>query len=382
MDRKLIFEFLPAITEGGAETLVKDYGVFIDKDKFDIVVVVTHPIDYESANYNLLSEQGVNVVSLNPKMPRISNWILRNLYRYLLFPFLTSLRLRKLIKKNNPYAIHCHLRVLEYLYRIRKSLRGIKLFYTCHNRPDFMFDYRRNYFELLSAKYFCKNSKLQLIALHEDMKNELNELFHINNTVVIHNGIDFSRFEPTGESDLLKIKKSLGIPEGLFVIGHIGRFSAQKNHEFLVKIFDAVRIINPDTYLLMIGDGPLKKRIDDKLKDLGHKGYYSILSNRKDIPNLLSVMDVFLLPSNFEGLPVTMVEAQVAGLRCVVADNITTECFFSKKVVPLSILDKAEIWAKTIIDNSIEGNYSQDISLFDMRKEIKRIEKLYLGELL
>lgn len=92
-------------------------------------------------------------------------------------------------------------------------------------------------------------------------------------------------------------------------------------------------------------------------------------------------MDVFVFPSLFEGLPVSLVEAQVAGLRAVVSDTITEDCFLSEKLVTLSLSDPVEKWVKFILDDSIKSTYHRDISDFDINTEIHKLEKLYLGVL-
>ena len=215
-----------------------------------------------------------------------------------------------------------------------------------------------------------------MIALHDEMRRELNKRFGVNNTVVIHNGIDFQSFLSVDESKE-SIRKSIDVPMDKFVIGHVGRFSEPKNHLYLVDIFAEILKMKPNAHLLMVGAGGLQSMIEAKLKAFGLKGEYTILSHRTDIPRLLRAMDVFVFPSIYEGLPVSIVEAQVAGLRVIASDVITSECFFSENIVPLSIAKTPDLWAKTILDNNIKGPYSNDINSFDMNKVIFRLEKLY-----
>ena len=205
-------------------------------------------------------------------------------------------------------------------------------------------------------------------------------MFVIDNTVVIRNGIDFNRFRNvaiTREQE----RAVLNIPADAFVVGHVGRFHEVKNHTFLVDVFGEVCKKNKNAFLLLVGDGALKKSVEDKLDRLGYNGRYLILSHRSDIPELMRAMDVFVFPSLYEGLGLVLIEAQVSGLRCIVSDAVPTEAFQTDLAVPVSLSEPASKWCDIILDDSIKGVAHGNIEDYDMNKEIKRLEKLYLGEL-
>ncbi len=373
---KKVIELLPVITEGGAETLVRDYCLMLKKKRVEVVVVTIFPSDPSSSNYQLLKKNGIRVISLNEYNWSHFNRFVRNLWRYTTFPIITSYRLKKVIKEEKPIAIHAHLGVLEYLLRISRSLANINILYTCHSKPKRFFNRGRRLLEFISARYLFSRHSFRIIALHEEMREELNSMFNVNNTVVIHNGVDFNRFNIKEEK--CEIRSSLGIPKNAFLIGHIGRFSEVKNHSFIVDVFSEVTRREPNAYLLLIGDGPLKSSIEKKIFDSAMTNY-TILSHRDDIPRLLKAMDVFILPSLYEGLPVSLVEAQVMGLRCVVSDTITAECFFSENTVPLSLTLDPEEWSKVLLDDRIKGSVVNDIEVFDLNNEIEKLSLLYVG---
>lgn len=135
----------------------------------------------------------------------------------------------------------------------------------------------------------------------------------------------------------------------------------------------------PDSFLLLIGSGPLKNQTIEKLKSLNVEGKYAVLSYRKDIPELLKAMDVFILPSLFEGLPVSLVEAQVAKLPCVVSDNINKESILLPSTKLMSLKDSPTDWADAILNVPKQVEWNDHILRFDMRKEIKKLESLYQG---
>ena len=376
MENKKIIELIPNISEGGAETLVKDYCLLLKDKGYDMEVVTLLPPSESSSNYQILLENGIKVTSLDKSRRFYKNWFLRNLWRFAVRPFYAARRLANLISLNRPSCIHAHMRMLEYLVRIPRHLSGIKLLYTCHNKPHLLFNTKRSYLELRAANKLIATHNLRLIALHESMRVELNEMFSVDTTLVVHNGVDFTRFKDI-KVDRSAYRSAVGLADSDFVVGHVGRFNSQKNHMFLLKIFVDLLNVKPNAKLLLIGDGVLRKQIEDEMCSLNIKDKCIILEHRGDMPQLMSIMDVFLFPSLFEGLPVTLVEAQAIGLRAVVSNTITPECFFSDKVVPLDLNAPVNVWVNTIVDPSIKGEYHTDINRFDMNSVINYLGKLY-----
>ena len=122
------------------------------------------------------------------------------------------------------------------------------------------------------------------------------------------------------------LRRELSIPHGVPVVGHVGRFEAQKNHTFLLRVFAEYLRMAPEAVLLLVGDGPLRKDIEAEAKELGITGQMCFAGVRKDVPALMrGVMDVFVLPSLFEGLPLVLLESQAAGLPCLLSDSVAEE---------------------------------------------------------
>ncbi|MFE5321205.1 glycosyltransferase family 1 protein [Paenibacillus sp. NPDC056579] len=156
-----------------------------------------------------------------------------------------------------------------------------------------------------------------------------------------------------------RIRKELQADDKL-VIGHIGRFNKQKNHSFLIDIFQAIHAKRPDTMLMMVGDGHLREAIEKKVDRLGLTPAVRFLGVRSDISDLMQGMDLFLFPSLFEGLPVVMVEAQAAGLRCFASDTITKETDVTGRIDFMSLREPAELWAERILASSYEHEDTSD----------------------
>ncbi len=366
-----IAEFIGTISDGGAETLVKDYAFLLDKDIFNVFVIVLRRTR-DAANDALLSQSNAEIIEIFKRNDFLSK-VIQKLNRWWYLPY----RLEKLLKERNIEALHIHLSLLKYISPIRKKIKNVKLFYTCHSEPK-RFIGKSVPAEYRAAKKLIKDNHLQLIALHDEMREEINSIFEIDNTVVIRNGIDFNRFKAIKETRE-EIRKSLKIPQDAFVLGHIGRFSDYKNHTFLIDVFSEVYKENKNAFLLLIGAGELLNNIKTKIDKYGLKNRVMILSHRSDIPQLLRAMDVFVFPSLFEGLGIVLIEAQALGLRCIVSDVVPKEAFQTELAVPVSLNKSPERWAEIILDNSIKGTVNGNINDYDMNKEIKRLEKLYLS---
>jgi glycosyltransferase involved in cell wall biosynthesis len=140
---------------------------------------------------------------------------------------------------------------------------------------------------------------------------------------ILRYGIDTSPFEAPARPAL---RAELGIRSDAFVIGHVGRFAEQKNHAFLLSIAEEIAALESAAHLLLIGDGPLRKAIERRVGQAGLGDRVTLAGQRSDVAALMvGVMDAFVLPSLFEGLPVVALEAQAAGLPCLASDTVSPE---------------------------------------------------------
>ena len=165
---------------------------------------------------------------------------------------------------------------------------------------------------------------------------------------IIHNAIDAGRFTYNPDRRA-KVRERLGLTDR-FVLGHVGRFNYQKNHPYLIDIFAAVCSKRQDAVLLLLGEGPDMERIREKCRQLKIEDRVRFMGNQKQPEEFYQAMDIFLLPSFFEGLPGVLVEAQAAGLRCFVSDTVTREAQAVDSVTYLSIAQPASEWAERICE--------------------------------
>ena len=184
---------------------------------------------------------------------------------------------------------------------------------------------------------------------------------------IINNGIDMKQYV-FAQAVRKRYRNKLNL-QTKFVVCHIGRFAPMKNHKFLIDVFTEIKKIKNNACLILVGDGELRKKIETYVKETRVEDVM-FLGIRRDVPNLLQAADVFVLPSLFEGLPVSLVEAQAASLPCVFADTITKEAVISNNAKSLSLSLGAGVWAQEIINvTKIVSRVARDYSFnpFDIR---------------
>ena len=179
-----------------------------------------------------------------------------------------------------------------------------------------------------------------------------------------------------------KIRQQLGL-ENEFTIGHVGRFCQQKNHSFLLESFAALLKKEPNSVLLLVGGGKDMPKMQAKAQALGITEHVCFLGVRSDVADLMQAMDVFVFPSLYEGLPVTMVEAQAAGLPCIISDKVPTECIITEGLVDVLPLSAGpEAWAEKILEKRVfpRADRHDEIAAngFDITTEAVKLQEFYL----
>jgi glycosyltransferase involved in cell wall biosynthesis len=203
-----------------------------------------------------------------------------------------------------------------------------------------------------------------------------------DNFFIFNNAIDAKTF--IFDEDIRTDKRKEFQIEDKFIIGHIGRFTIPKNHEFLIDIFKAVYDRNNNAILMLIGDGELRSLIEKKVNNLGLTNNVIFTGLRSDISELLQVMDVFVFPSLYEGLPVTLVEAQAAGLPCVISDRITGDVKITNLVEYISLDDNIDYWAEKIMAFAVgferKNTYKEINEVgYDIESIVKRYQEFYIS---
>lgn len=372
MNKKILLQFLHGFNTGGAETLVKDYIFNIDKSKFDIKVLCFS--DLKSPYDDLFRKRNIDIYYVNDFL-RFTNShncvtrIINGIKRYFF--------VKKIIHKINPDVIHSHLTINRYV-KFSRPKKGTKIIHTVHNEPSVLWENGKRNRDFKAAKWLVKHYGMQFITLHDDMRNEVNKLFKVETSVVLNNGINFERFENVlSKTDVLE---EFSIQKDSFILGHVGRFAEQKNHEFIIKVFEKLCKEKENAFLLLIGDGSLKQKIEEELKERSLENRFLILSNRSDIPDLLNAMDCFIFPSKYEGLSISLIEAQKMKLPCIVSDKVSKFTQISNLVSWHSLNEPIENWVNSICNFHPAEIIYEHLDDWNMKNVIKKLEDIYDGK--
>ncbi|MBC7641839.1 MAG: glycosyltransferase family 1 protein [Flavobacterium sp.] len=198
---------------------------------------------------------------------------------------------------------------------------------------------------------------------------------------IMNNAIDAKSFAFDLKKDL-NSRNNLNAENSLNIL-HVGRFNEQKNHSFMIDVFSALHKINPNTKLFLVGEGDLKTKIIEKVKNLSLDKNVVFLGSRSDVNDIAQAMDLYLFPSLFEGLPVSLVEAQAAGLKCIISDGIPKESILIPEHVTVVALKKSpQYWASQI--NNFSNHKKTDVSQliiekgYDINANVIILENKYL----
>lgn len=374
-----VVEVIPTLSMGGAESMVRDYCLLIDRDRFDVSVIVltehkNTPIE------RALEERGINVIYIGELLYKNGNLsftqrVVRRLSRYIFF--------RQVILDMKPDVIHLHLQIGIYMRMLPLKRMRCRLFLTVHNVPERFFstDTRdgKKHREYIEVNRLVHAYNMTLISLHNGLNDELRTLFDTDKVITVYNGICRERFDPL-LYDKKEEREKFGIGRDDIVIGHVGSMHPQKNHERILEVFYAFHTKYRNSKLILVGDGVLKNDIINRIDTMDLEDSIILLSNRNDVPQIMSTMDVFLFPSRWEGFGNVLIEAQCMGLPCVVSDRIPQEVRVTNSIHVVSLSESNEKWVSTILDaiNGKEGALKKtELDNYDMRNVIKSLEQIY-----
>jgi glycosyltransferase involved in cell wall biosynthesis len=188
-------------------------------------------------------------------------------------------------------------------------------------------------------------------------------------------GIDLEPFQVPIERS--KVRSELGISDSAFVVGHVGRFYEQKNHRFWIDIAEEVAKFDSSAVFLLVGNGPLRSAIESLVDERGLSSKFRFVGERNDVPDLMrAAMDVFLFPSLYEGLPISVLEAQAAGLPCILSDSITPEVD-AGLVERISLAAEPKVWCESVLSKKNVARKQVPLERVTITAATARLESAY-----
>lgn len=343
----------------GISSVIMNYITYLDKKKYDLTVIAGSKI-----NEKYLRQCKQNKVHL-VKLPNKG----KHIWQYYFF-------LYKALVKNNYDIFHVNgsSSILGIDLLIAK-IAGIKVRIAhSHNTTT---EHPRIH-RLLKPLFNCMYTDALACGIEAGKWLFGNK----KSFTVIPNGFDISNFKFNKEVRK-NVRTKLGILDDMEVIGHIGRFNFQKNHDFILNIFNEYLSLNPRAVLLLIGNGPDFTKIKAKIDQCNFKNKV-ILYGETDSPNYMYMaMDKFIFPSRFEGLPVALLEAQISGLPAVISDVITNEVILSSNITLESLTNPAIKWAKDLLAlpkvnrESFFGNHLSKFKNYEITDNIQKLSSVY-----
>lgn len=351
---------------GGVESFIMNYYRNIDKTKiqFDFFV----DIDSTDIPREEIISMGGRVIEIPPY---------QKLFKYIKV-------LRKILKENKYEIIHSHINTLSVfpLYCAYKEKIPVRIAHShsTSNKKEYM----RNILKKV-LKNFSKIFATHYFACSEHAGKWLfgNRTFEKGKVTIINNAIDVEKFK-YNEKIRNEKRKELNIKDDELVIGHIGRFVTSKNQEYLIDVFNEIHKKNDKAILLLVGKGPLMNEIKEKVKQLGLTNFVKFLGQCNNVNELYQAIDVFVLPSLYEGLGMVLIEAQCAGCYTIASTEVPQIVKFSDNIDFFDLCINPGIWAKSIL-NKIDKYNRQDQSKkcralgYDIRNEVKRLEEYYIS---
>ncbi len=332
-----VLQVFTIMNRGGAETMIMNYYRNIDRSKIQFDFMVHR------------QERGVfddEIEALGGRIYRMSPVSPLHISKY-------KAELRRFFDEHKEYQIvHDNMSELGYYALAEAERHGVPCrICHAHNAPDFSKETFREKLKMFGRLYLCR--KVRSVTTHFFACSRSAGLWlfgkqHESELVWMRNAIDADHF---AYSELMAVdkKRVLGL-DNKFVVCHVGSFKQQKNHSFLIDIFNSIHVNCKDSVLLLIGDGPLRPRIEAKVERLGLQDSVKFLGSRDDVPDLLNASDVLLFPSFFEGLSVALIEAQATGIKCVLTNNVAEEAIICHDNVELHSLKEApSAWAAAVL---------------------------------
>lgn len=294
--------------------------------------------------------------------------------------------LKKVMRDGNYDVVHSHLMfysglVMRAAYKagVKKRIPHSHMTNPCMENRNFI---KRRMFDVYSflMKRWLNKYGTDLIACGPETGEYLyGKKSFEKRGIILNNGIDLSsyKYDPALRE---KVRNEFNLGNRL-VIGHVGRLNYVKNHKFLIDVFYEVQKQTPDSCLLIVGDGEERSNVEGKAKELGIMDKVIITGVRNDVFRLLQAMDVFVFPSLYEGLPVTLIEAQATKLPCLISDSVSRYSKQNENVEFISLSQTAEKWAQdaVMLAKSDRNSVSCEklIKAYDINEVAKELEKIY-----
>lgn len=368
---RVLYTPLNAIEIGGLSTIAYRLGTNMDKEKIQIDFFATYKLSDNLYKKKIEQQNG-----------RLFDFKINNIQNSIIKKFAIFKNFYKVLKENKYDIIHIHIDTAYngFLFGIIAKLAS-KSKIIIHSHNSAISGVLKNFLHILFRPILGILGD-EFVTCSTEAANWMYPKYILKKKKIkiIENGINVKEYL-FNENIRQQYREQLNITNN-FVIGHIGRFVTQKNHEFLIDIFHEIYLKNKDVKLILVGIGELENKIRQKVEKLKLNNNVLFLKSRNDVSNLLQAFDLFLLPSLYEGLPIVAIEAQASGVNTILSNNITKEAKIIPNIKYLSLNQEPKIWASEILKLNVEYDrteYQQQIldSNFNIKKSALNLQEFY-----
>lgn len=350
---------------GGVEAVVMNYYRNIDRSKIQFDFFCDE--DSTDIPFNEIQALGGKVILIPPY---------QNIFKY-------NKILKIELEKGEYKIIHSHINALSvFPLRIAKK-SGIQIRIAHSHSTTNNIEWKKNIIKSL-LKPFSKIYATDFFACTEHAGKWLfgKSAYKKNIIFILNNAIDIKNYKFDSEKRK-QFRERNNINSDTFVIGHAGRFVTQKNHEFLIDIFDKFYKKNKNSLLILVGQGPLQGKIKEKINNLKLEDKVLFLNQRNDLNELYSAFDLFLFPSLYEGLGMVIIEAQTSGCPCLVSTEVPRDVKLTDLVKFEDLNSNVDIWSYDIMSlkkDSDREKYEKIMSKtqYNIITEAKKLENKYI----
>lgn len=363
-----ILHIVPELDGGGIENLLLNYYKHMNRDKFIFDFIVHgNRVGILESDFQKMNSKVFHIPTKHESIKSHIN------------------TMKKIIKNGNYDVIHAHQGTIGAIPMYYAKRAGIKIRIT-HNHMAYMEESITKKIVNLFLLPLLKKTSTHWFACSLDAGRFLwgNKAVEQGKVIIMKNAIDINKFA-FNSIKRSKIRKELGI-EGKFVIGCVGRLSYQKNHEFLINIFEEIYKKNKNSVLLLVGRGELEEEIKEQVKNLDLVEAVRFLGVRDDVADLLCAMDVFLLPTRYEGLGIVYIEAQASGIETFGSSIVVPNEAKVTELMHFIQLEKTyESWADEVLkynNKNQRDNINEELKKagYDIKIEAKKLELLYMND--
>lgn len=348
---------------GGVEAVVMNYYRHIDREKiqFDFIC------DNDSTNipYEEIEKLGGKVILIPPY---------QKVFKY-------HKELKRVLKEGKYKIVHSHINTLSVFSLFAAKCAGVPIRIAHSHATTSSKEFLRNIIKKILRK-FSKIFATDYFACSELAGRFQfgNKAFNEGKVTIINNAIDIDKFL-FNKDKRKKIRDELNINDETILIGNVGRLESVKNQKFVIDIFNEYLKIKNNSFLIIVGEGSLKKSLLNYIEELNLKDKVKLVGQREDVDFVYSALDVFLFPSLYEGFGLSLIEAQCSGVSCLASNNVVKEINVSSCIKFLDLTLSAYEWAKNVEPNynrKKEKYLNNNIDNYEIRIQSKKLEKEYI----